>query len=57
MNIEVVKKDGQWKVEFSFENQSFTQFFTLEYGGTKTEAIWMSKMLKKCFANYKKSLK
>lgn len=53
MKIEVLKIGGEWKVEFSFGNQ----FFLLSYGGTKAEAEWMGKMLRKCFVNYKKSLK
>lgn len=42
----------EYRVVFGFGNQ----FFTLEYVGTKTEAKWMAKMLKKCFENYKLSL-
>lgn len=53
MKIEVVKYRGEWKVEFSFGNQ----FFLLEYGGTKAEALWMSKTLAQCFKNYKHSIK
>jgi len=52
IRIEVVRHRGEWKVEFGFGNQSFI----LEYGGTKAEANWNKLMLKKCFANYKKSL-
>lgn len=53
MKIEVVKIRGEWKVEFSFDNQ----FFTLEYGGTKLEAEWSAKMLRRCFACYKRSVR
>ena len=53
MIIKVVKIGGEWLVEFSSGNQ----YFELRYGGTKTEALWMSKMLRKCFKNYKLSLK
>lgn len=43
--IEVVRIRGEWKVQFWIENQGFT----LEYGGTKTEATWMAMMLKQAF--------
>ena len=51
MKIEVLKRNKEWVVEFSFGNQ----FFTLQYGGTKAEATWMARMLNKCFQNYAKS--
>lgn len=53
MIIEVVKIGGEWKVQFSYGNQ----FFILEYGGTKSEATWMAKMLKQCFNKYTLSIK
>ena len=53
MHIEIMKMGKEYKVNFGFGNQ----FFTLEYGGTKAEATWMAKMIKKCFRNYKLSLK
>lgn len=53
MKIEILKIRGEWKVQFSYGNQ----FFTLEYGGTKAEATWMAKMLKKCFRNYTLEIK
>ena len=50
MRIGVKKIDGEYKVEFWIENQGFT----LEYGGTKTEANWQKKMLQMAFKNHKK---
>jgi len=52
MKIEVVKLAGEWVVEFGFGVQAFT----LRYGGTKAEATWMAKMLRKCFASYTQEL-
>lgn len=49
MRVKILKIGGEWKVQFSYGNQ----FFTLEYGGSKAEAEWMAKQLKKCFADYK----
>lgn len=52
MVINVEKIRGEWKVVFGFGNQSFE----LAYGGTKSEANWMAKMLRICFKNYRKSI-
>lgn len=46
-NIEVVRRAKEWTVMFGIGNQ----FFELYYGGTKAEANWMAKMLKKAFKN------
>lgn len=43
--IEVVQIRKEWKVEFSIGNQTFE----LAYGGTKSEANWMKRMLEKAF--------
>lgn len=54
MKIEVLKIGGEWKVEFSFNNQ----FFVVDYNcETKAEAQWMARMLKKCFKSYEISLR
>lgn len=44
--IEVVRRAGEWTVQFGIGNQ----FFELYYSGTKAEANWMAKMLKKAFS-------
>jgi hypothetical protein len=48
ITIKVLKRHKEWVVEFSYG----VQFFTLQYGGTKAEAEWMAKMLRKCFKSY-----
>ena len=53
MKIEVLKRNNEWVVEFSFGNQ----FFTLQYGGTKAEAQWMARMLTKCCTNYTSTIR
>ena len=47
LKIEVVKISGEWLVKFHIGHQSFI----LKYGGTKTKANWMRKMLIKAFNN------
>lgn len=46
-HIEVIKRGKEWSVQFGIGNQ----FFDLYYQGTKAEANWMAKMLKKAFKN------
>ena len=48
INIEVERQGGEWEVVFNYGNQ----YFTLRYGGTKAEAMWMAKMLRTCFKTY-----
>ena len=50
MNIEIKKIGRLYKIYFGFGVQSFE----LAYSGSKKDAEWMAKMLKRCFLNYKK---
>jgi hypothetical protein len=43
--ISVIKVRKEWKVEFWINNQGFL----LDYGGTKSEASWMARMLSNAF--------
>lgn len=47
--VTVFKDVKEWKVGFNFNHQ----YFTLDYGGTKAEATWMAKMLRKCMLSFK----
>lgn len=50
--IRVEKRGKEFVVVFGFGVQSFE----LAYGGTKSEAQWMAKMLRYAFAQYRKSV-
>ena len=52
MKVKVIKKCKAWDVEFWQGNQGFT----LAYDATKSEALWMAKILRQAFRNYKKEI-
>ncbi len=49
MKIDVIKRGGEWMVEFGYDNQTFTLYYTAL---TKKEAEFMRDSLKHCFEKY-----